>query len=76
MIARALPALARTSQGKRKRELGSDLFVLYVQLNEMYIAGQLSVGQVEKYVRRMKNGDEPDGYSYFTDCLRSKLQAD
>ncbi|MGA7704404.1 MAG: hypothetical protein WB998_05855 [Solirubrobacteraceae bacterium] len=75
VITRVLPAITRTNSSKRKRELGSDLFVLYVQLNEIYIAGQLIIGQIEKYVPRMTECDDPAEYSFFLDWLRSKLQA-
>ncbi|MYW68788.1 hypothetical protein GTY65_32630 [Streptomyces sp. SID8379] len=52
-VTQGLPGLRGIREEKRRRELGAELFLLYVRLNEAMLAADAIVRSLEVYVERM-----------------------
>ena len=52
-VTKAIPNISTMRRDKELREIGSDLFLLYVRLNETLICAEEIVNSMEMYVQRM-----------------------
>lgn len=61
-LTQGLPRIKTVREEKRRRALGAELFLLYVRLNELLVAGDDIISQLERYVRYpgpgVGNGDD------------------
>jgi hypothetical protein len=64
-VTRALPAISRRRRDQRMQEIGAELFLVYVHINEALIRGEDIIGSLETYVKRMRAhlDGEPDPYA-------------
>ncbi|MGW2827270.1 hypothetical protein ACWC24_40800 [Streptomyces sp. NPDC001443] len=62
-LAKALPGLKAARDGKRRQELGVELFMLYVRFNEATLAADGIIKSLELYIDRvtyrLENGNAP-----------------
>lgn len=63
-LAQLIPRVAASRTAKEKRELGAGLFIIYIRLNEMLIAGERIIECLETYVERMQRHMEHGDHQY------------
>ncbi|MBC2907704.1 hypothetical protein [Streptomyces cupreus] len=63
-LAQGLPGIRNVREGKRRRKLGAELFMLYVRLNEAMLVAEDIVSTLESYARRMERQLEHGEDSY------------
>ncbi len=64
VVSKAVPNLSARHDNKRMREIGSELFLFYIQVNEAMMTGYEIVRSLEVYVARMGNHLADDGDPY------------